>query len=229
MVASSLFDPLSIIATGLHRVISAVAVSGGPHRESATESRDWAARRLPWVISRCRSRPRHPWCRQAPLAFGAAPASSSAGGTLCVPMGQLPVCVMPSLRSTRRSIAGECRFERAADRGLESRLPAEIVPLPLVPSCCRALHVGSRRSHCAAIGALNREYAGLHNLGPVPAERAGFQYRDDRLLLHTLRSMCAPAHNMSHSDIRGQERGWRGGGIAGNVRQAFYPRADKFR
>ena len=63
-------------------------------------------------------------------------------------------------------------------------LPTEIVSLSLVPSHCRTLHVRSWRSHCAAIGTLNRECAALHNLRPVPAERAQFQYRDERLLLH---------------------------------------------
>ena len=71
-----------------------------------------------------------------------------------------------------------------------SLLPAEIVPLPFVPSHCRTLHVGSRRSHCAAIGALNCECATLHNLGSVPAERAGFQYRHKCLLLHVLLSIA---------------------------------------
>ena len=79
-------------------------------------------------------------------------------------------------------------------------------PHSFVPSHCRTLHVRSRRSHCAAIGALNRESAGLHNLGSVPAERAGFQYRDERLLLHILLPMCVPVSNVSHLDIHGQDR-----------------------
>jgi hypothetical protein len=111
----------------------------------------------------------------------------------------------------------------------EKRLPAEIVPLSFVPSHCRTLHVGRRRTHCTAIGALNRECAGLHNLGPVAAERAGFQYRDERLLLHISSPYAAPAGTVSHSDIHGQECGWRRGGITDNVSQAFHPRADKFR
>ena len=91
----------------------------------------------------------------------------------------------------------------------EGRLPTEIVSLSFVPSHCRTLHVRSWRSHCAAIGTLNCECATLHNLRMVPAERARFQYRDERLLLHTLLPMCAPASNVSHSAIHGQWRGSR--------------------
>jgi hypothetical protein len=95
-----------------------------------------------------------------------------------------------SARAISSATATRWRCERPVPPYSENRSPAEIVPLPLVPSHCRTLQVGRGRPHRAAIGALNRECAGLHNLGPVPAERAGFQYRDKRLLLHTLLSIC---------------------------------------
>jgi hypothetical protein len=57
-------------------------------------------------------------------------------------------------------------------------------------------HLTAARSMLGAGGpmrqsALNCECAGLHNLGPVPAEGAGFQYAE-RLLLHSHISICVP-------------------------------------
>ena len=92
-------------------------------------------------------------------------------------LGSSPRTAMTGLRAARQQLGS-----------LE--LPTEIVSLSFVPSHCRTLQVGSSRSHCAAIGTLNCECAALHNLGPIPAERAGFQYRDERLLLHILFSLC---------------------------------------
>src|ERR1700693_5994227 len=59
------------------------------------------------------------------------------------------------------------------------RLSSEIVPLSLVPTDSRALHVRSRRADCPAISALNNECARVHDLRTVAAERTGLQYRDD--------------------------------------------------
>ena len=104
---------------------------------------------------------------------------------------------MQSQSATGSSPAMTCL--RAARQQLGSLvLPTEIISLSLVPSHCRTLHVRSWRSHCAAIGTLNRECAALNNLRPVPAERARFQYRDECLLCHFFLSLCAPASIVSH-------------------------------
>ena len=59
---------------------------------------------------------------------------------------------------------------------------------------------------CPAIGALDNEYARLHDLRPIPAERTRLQYRDGLILFHLLPADCRRLVNMSHLAILGQKR-----------------------
>lgn len=72
-----------------------------------------------------------------------------------------------------------------------ANIASEVLPLSPVPPHCRTLHVGSRRAACSAISALDNECPGMDDLGPVPAERARLQYRDD-IVLHLLLTGCSP-------------------------------------